>query len=180
MPLMLDPPPRPLPIARWTARPFSRALGSAEKHQSRSLPILCIQLAASITAEESSSPPASSKRTLTAGFSASRRATTDPDEPAPQTMKSYDPVVCLCVRTSISASPIFAADAHRGVGGEPRLPDVECRGAMPPCRSYWRALGAGCGSEKIMTAQNRLDLRCVIHCDRELSEAGLAATLRSE
>ena len=34
-------------------------------------------------------PPASSSSTLTSGFSASRRATTDPDEPDPQTMKSY-------------------------------------------------------------------------------------------
>src|ERR1700730_3050226 len=37
----------------------------------------------------SSSPPASIRRTLTSGFSASRRATTDPDEPDPQIMKSY-------------------------------------------------------------------------------------------
>jgi hypothetical protein len=36
-----------------------------------------------------SSPPASIRRTLTSGFSANRRATTDPDEPDPQMMKSY-------------------------------------------------------------------------------------------
>jgi hypothetical protein len=33
-------------------------------------------------------PPASSSRTLTAGFSANLRATTQPEDPAPQTMKS--------------------------------------------------------------------------------------------
>jgi hypothetical protein len=36
----------------------------------------------------SSLPPASSRRTLTSAFSANRRATTDPDDPEPQTMKS--------------------------------------------------------------------------------------------
>ncbi len=34
-------------------------------------------------------PPASNSSTLTSGFSASRRATTEPEEPEPQTMKSY-------------------------------------------------------------------------------------------
>lgn len=37
----------------------------------------------------SGSTPASSKNTLTSGFSARRRATTDPKEPGPQTMESY-------------------------------------------------------------------------------------------
>jgi len=41
-----------------------------------------------ITAGTSSSPPASRSRTVTSGVSARRRATTDPDEPEPQTMKS--------------------------------------------------------------------------------------------
>jgi hypothetical protein len=36
-----------------------------------------------------SSPPASSSSTLTSELSASRRATTEPDEPDPQTIKSY-------------------------------------------------------------------------------------------
>jgi hypothetical protein len=44
---------------------------------------------ASITLGTSSVPPASSSSTLAAGFSASRRATTEPDEPDPQTIKSY-------------------------------------------------------------------------------------------
>ena len=35
------------------------------------------------------SPTASIRRTLTSGFSANRRATTDPDEPDPQMMKSH-------------------------------------------------------------------------------------------
>jgi hypothetical protein len=43
----------------------------------------------SLTLGTLSSPPASIRRTLTSGFSASRRATTDPDEPDPQMMKSY-------------------------------------------------------------------------------------------
>src|ERR1700730_83970 len=43
---------------------------------------------ASLMLASSSLPPASSRRTLTSAFSASRRATTDPDDPEPQTMKS--------------------------------------------------------------------------------------------
>jgi hypothetical protein len=42
----------------------------------------------SVTLGTSSSPPASSSGTLTAGFSANLRATTEPEDPAPQTMKS--------------------------------------------------------------------------------------------
>jgi hypothetical protein len=36
----------------------------------------------------SSLPPASSRSALTSAFSANRRATTDPDDPDPQTMTS--------------------------------------------------------------------------------------------
>jgi hypothetical protein len=43
---------------------------------------------ASVKAGTLSSPPASTYSTLTSGFSASRRATTEPDDPAPETMKS--------------------------------------------------------------------------------------------
>src|SRR5262249_1539627 len=43
----------------------------------------------SVTLGMSSSPPASSNRTLTAGGSARRLATTDPEEPDPQITKSY-------------------------------------------------------------------------------------------
>src|SRR3979490_2104046 len=42
-----------------------------------------------MTLGTSSSPPASSNSTLTFEFSASRRAKTEPDEPDPQTTKSY-------------------------------------------------------------------------------------------
>jgi hypothetical protein len=45
-------------------------------------------LTASVTFGTSSLPPASTNSTLTSGFSASRRATTEPEEPDPQTMKS--------------------------------------------------------------------------------------------
>src|SRR5262249_9102341 len=47
---------------------------------------------ASMTLGSSSLPPASISSTLTSGFSARRRATTEPDEPDPQTIKSY----CAC------------------------------------------------------------------------------------
>jgi hypothetical protein len=43
---------------------------------------------ASMTLGTSSRPLASSNSTLTSRFSASRRATTEPEEPDPQTMKS--------------------------------------------------------------------------------------------
>jgi hypothetical protein len=47
-------------------------------------------------------PPASSSSTLTAGFSASRHATTEPEEPDPQTMKSQcDFRVQICSMKSI-------------------------------------------------------------------------------
>ena len=41
-----------------------------------------------ITSGTSSSPPASISSTLTSAFSAKRAATTDPEDPAPQTIKS--------------------------------------------------------------------------------------------
>jgi len=41
-----------------------------------------------MTLGTSSPPPASSSSTLASRFSASRRATADPDDPEPQTMKS--------------------------------------------------------------------------------------------
>ncbi len=71
------------------ARPFRNGLGSARKFQSRSDPRFSNHFPGSFTLGTLSSPPASTRRTLTSGFSASRRATTDPDEPAPQMMKSY-------------------------------------------------------------------------------------------
>ena len=43
---------------------------------------------ASMTSGILSLPPASISSTLTSGFSANRRATTEPEEPDPQTMKS--------------------------------------------------------------------------------------------
>jgi hypothetical protein len=69
-------------------RPLSSGLGSALKPQSRSPCRLSAQSSGSVTLGKSSSPPASSSRTLTAGFSANLRATTQPEDPAPQTMKS--------------------------------------------------------------------------------------------
>ena len=58
------------------------------ERQSRSLPRFSVQRAGSSTSGTASVPPASSSSTLTVGFSARRRATTELDEPDPQTMKS--------------------------------------------------------------------------------------------
>jgi hypothetical protein len=86
---MDEQPPRTLPIESGKRRPLIDGLGSALKFQSCSPPRLLGQLAASRMLATSSSPPASSKSTFTSGFSARRRATTDPAEPDPHTMKSY-------------------------------------------------------------------------------------------
>src|SRR3954469_1078654 len=89
MTLMLDPPPSTFPIDRETVRPLRCGLGIASKPQSRSLPRFIGHRIGSITSGTSSFPPASSNSTETSEVSASRAATTDPDEPDPQTMKSY-------------------------------------------------------------------------------------------
>src|ERR1700738_2630779 len=89
MTLMLDPPPKTLPMEYGMARPLRWGLDWTAKFQSRSLPRLAPHCSARITAGTSSGPPASSSSTLTSAFSARRRATTEPDEPEPQTMKSY-------------------------------------------------------------------------------------------
>ncbi len=70
-------------------RPFRWALGADAKPQSRALPRLSGHWAGSITSATSSVPPASSNSTATLLFSDSRRASTDPAEPDPQTTKSY-------------------------------------------------------------------------------------------
>src|ERR1700729_3498368 len=88
---MLDPPPRTLPIDISNVRLLICALGSLWNAQSRSLPRLVGHKAGVITDGVASWPPASSSSTDTWGFSASRRATTEPDDPAPHTMKSYSP-----------------------------------------------------------------------------------------
>ena len=85
---MLDPPPSPLPIDIGISRPFKWGLGCAWNPQSRSLPRLVGHRAGLRTESDSSLPPASSSRTWASAFSASRRAITDPEEPAPHTMKS--------------------------------------------------------------------------------------------
>jgi hypothetical protein len=69
-------------------RPLRWGFGCPTKFQSRSLPRFIGHLSASMILGTSSSPPASSNSTLTLAFSARRRATTDPEEPDPQTMKS--------------------------------------------------------------------------------------------
>src|ERR1700730_15946920 len=84
--LMLEPPPRTLPMFIGMARPFRWELGSARKFQSRSEPRFRNHCPGSFTLGTLSSPPASISRTLTSGFSASRRATTDHDEPDPHTL----------------------------------------------------------------------------------------------
>src|SRR6516165_11188471 len=86
---MLDPPPSTFPIPKERARPLTQRLGSALNCQYLSLPMFVVHCRASATLGTSSSPPASNNRTLTAVFSARRRATTEPEEPDPQTMKSY-------------------------------------------------------------------------------------------
>src|SRR5258708_18422526 len=86
---MLDPPPNTLPIEYGMARPLRCGLGWAAKFQSRSLPRFAGHCSARITSGASSGPPASSSSTLTLGFSPRRRATTEPDEPEPQPIKSY-------------------------------------------------------------------------------------------
>src|SRR6266478_1066076 len=89
MTLILDPPPSTLPIFSGMERPLRYGLGWATKFQSRSVPRFSNHRADSVTLGTSSLPPASSNNTLTSGFSARRRATTEPEEPDPQTMKSY-------------------------------------------------------------------------------------------
>src|SRR5262245_5065018 len=89
MALMLDPPPRTFPMLKGMARPLRLGFGAAWNCQSRSVPRFWIHRSASMTLSASSPPPASRSRTDTSGFSASRRATTEPDEPDPQTMKSW-------------------------------------------------------------------------------------------
>src|SRR6516225_10178079 len=75
---MLDPPPKAFPMPSGMARPLRCGFGSALNCQYLSLPIFVTHWRASVTLGTSSSPPASSNRTLTAGFSARRLATTDP------------------------------------------------------------------------------------------------------
>src|SRR5215472_15984036 len=87
--LMLDPPPSTFPMPRGMARPLRCGFGAAWNCQYLSLPIFVTHWSASVTVGTSSSPPAYSNRTLTAGFSARRLTTTDPAEPDPQIMKSY-------------------------------------------------------------------------------------------
>jgi hypothetical protein len=70
------------------ARPFSRGFVVALNDQSCSPPRRAGQRSGSMISGESSLPLASSRRTLTSAFSARRRATTEPDDPDPQTMKS--------------------------------------------------------------------------------------------
>src|SRR5262245_59205233 len=84
-----EPPPRTLPMESGNERPLMDGLGWALKFQSCSPPIFMGQLAASLMLARSSSPPASSNKTFTSGFSARRRATTEPEDPDPHTMKSY-------------------------------------------------------------------------------------------
>src|ERR1700730_6590924 len=86
--LMLDPPPRTLPISRGIERPLRWRLGCPRNLQLRSLVRFRGHLLASITSGTSSLSPASTNKTSTSGFSASRRATTEPEEPDPPTMKS--------------------------------------------------------------------------------------------
>src|SRR5215510_5069162 len=86
--LMLDPPPKPFPIPKEMARPLSQGFGSVLNSQYRSLPMFLIHWRASMTLGDSSSPPSSSSRTFSSGFSAILPATTEPEEPEPQTMKS--------------------------------------------------------------------------------------------
>ena len=69
-------------------RPLRCGLARVGKAQSRSLPKFSDQRAASSTAGTSSERPASMSRTEAAGISARRRATTEPEEPEPHTMKS--------------------------------------------------------------------------------------------
>ena len=88
MALMLEPPPSTFPIDMGTARSLRCGFGSAANPQSRSLPIFIAHWAASTTFGWSSLPPVSSRSTLTSTFSARRRATTDPEEPEPHTIKS--------------------------------------------------------------------------------------------
>jgi hypothetical protein len=71
---------------------------------------------ARITSGTSSSPPASSSSTLTSGFSARRRATTDPEEPDPQTMSrtaavAQNQAVADCDERVRRSSPWLIASA---------------------------------------------------------------------
>src|SRR5258708_5795246 len=117
MALMLEPPPSVLPIAQCRDRPFRSGLGFVLNAQSRLPPMLSGQLAGALTFGSSSSPPASSKSTCTSGFSARRRATTDPEEPDPHTMKSYERFrlrifACLTCANAIGQLPVCLFGIH--------------------------------------------------------------------
>jgi hypothetical protein len=84
----VDPPPSTLPIFSGMERPLRCGFGWPIKAQSRSLPRFRGHWPASMMLGTSSLPRASSRRTLASAFSANRRATTEPDEPDPQTIKS--------------------------------------------------------------------------------------------
>ena len=85
---MLEPPPKTLPIEYRMERPFRFGLGSVMKPQSSALPRFMGQRSVSNTSSVSSLPPASMSSTLMFGFAASLPATTEPELPLPQTMKS--------------------------------------------------------------------------------------------
>src|SRR5262245_844558 len=98
------------------------------KPQSRSLPRFSGHFSGSLTSATSSSPPASNSRTLTSGISARRRAITEPDDPEPQTMKSYcDLALCL----ADTRTPRCQSDADDrlvwGAETDNDLTDVGCR-----------------------------------------------------
>src|SRR5262249_52327067 len=137
---------RTLPIDIARERPLTCGLGWAKKRQSRSLPRLAGHCAASSTSGTSSLPPASNNSTPTSGFSASRRATTEPAEPVPQTTKSYCAAICFDVmalrlaaggayclsRCRYSAVP---ASGNRGPLHGWCAPPATADPPRPPCRS---------------------------------------------
>ena len=88
MTLMLEPPPSPLPMFRGRRRPFRWEQGWLSKAQSRSEPRFSGHREGSMRAGDRLPSPASNSSTRASCRSARRAATTQPAEPAPQTMKS--------------------------------------------------------------------------------------------
>ena len=112
---MLEPPPSTLPMGKGGVRPLSVGVGWPVKFQSRALPMFSGQRVPSMTSGTLSLPPASISSTRTSGLSARRRATAQPAEPEPQTMKSYSEVsaarLAVCWACALSAKPAMPAAA---------------------------------------------------------------------
>src|SRR5262245_54737136 len=172
MALMLDPPPSTFPMLKGMARPLRLGFGAAWNCQSRSVPRFWIHRSASMTLGASSSPPASRSRTVTSGSSASRRATTEPDEPDPQTMKSYTldsrPVIIFNSSSRLSPEDSTALLRSGGRHARPELVELgtveerECLDDLlvthreEPCVGVHIRLPVACCSSRVKENDDRV------------------------